>query len=1005
MCPTPCTGDSRVCSSGTDRQRASASADALQLNSVAERHGKALWKLVWYDPANARSRELEEAILLLRDAAAAARCSECLSDLGAAYILRAQRDNQPRDLMLALSVLSDACEIDPGLPAARFNLALALTHLGLRRPALQAWLAYLELAPDRPWAEEAEGHRERLVASPPAAGWSDLERELLAGGAASASALRNALGLCPQCAREFVLDKLLAAWATAAPNSERAHCLLATSRVLGAALADSTGESMARDAVAVIDLALAGDDRDRIERLRCGHRSYGWGRKLFDRLETGRALTQLERARDCLARARSPLRHQAEVWLAGAAIYRGESSRAEAMCEQLSASEKLARYPALAGKLYWAQALIYGRGGRYALALESALASEQAYRQIGESANRGAVLSLQAELYDRLGRQEDAWKARRLALQQFALQPEARRLHNLVRDAATAALAAGHPRAALALQDEGVAITRKHSATSPQMAAEALLWRSKIHHRLGDDDSGLADLGAARSLNAEIADSGIRERNLASIDQAEGAILARRQPDLAAERLGKAIDLYERLGLAPNLSESYLARARLQRLRGAMEDAAADLERSIALHREHRAAIPSAELRRTHLEQAQELYDEMISLQAELGNPPRARAYSELARRVLPEQDAGSDVTALPGELELERRLHLLPPGLAVVEYALLEDGLLIWSIDSGGVEMHRLKVDPQALRSLAERFVAHLVQDASSPATEALAAQLYDLLLAPAAQRTEAAGQLILIPDKFLNAVPFAALRDRRRGRLLVAERAVAIAPSLAALLHTLERRRPILSKSAAMLAVSPAFDGRRYPHLPPLPGAVRESAALAHRFPGALHLDGAAATERRFLAELADRTIVHFAGHAIPNSLWTLDSHLLLAPGPEPEDDGALHARELDALTLEDLRLVVLSACGSLTPSEARTEGLSSLARPFLAAGADAVVGTLWPIDDEATSRMISSFYDHLAEIGQPAEALRRAQLAFLQDPDSSATWAAFQVVGTLSPAAADN
>lgn len=84
---------------------------------------------------------------------------------------------------------------------------------------------------------------------------------------------------------------------------------------------------------------------------------------------------------------------------------------------------------------------------------------------------------------------------------------------------------------------------------------------------------------------------------------------------------------------------------------------------------------------------------------------------------------------------------------------------------------------------------------------------------------------------------------------------------------------------------------------------------------------------------------------------------------------------------------------------PSGAR-EGVAGLARAFLAAGAGAVVASLWDVYDEPSRKLMETFHRHFRDGVPPAEALRRAQVALLHSDDprfrNPSAWAGFEALG---------
>lgn len=97
----------------------------------------------------------------------------------------------------------------------------------------------------------------------------------------------------------------------------------------------------------------------------------------------------------------------------------------------------------------------------------------------------------------------------------------------------------------------------------------------------------------------------------------------------------------------------------------------------------------------------------------------------------------------------------------------------------------------------------------------------------------------------------------------------------------------------------------------------------------------------------------------------------------------------------------LVVLSTCSSGEGKEVIGDGGLSLGRAFLRSGAQAVVQTLWPVDDQGTSEILESMYARLAEGAFVSAALHDAKLQFLKQHAASPLanplyWSGIEVIG---------
>lgn len=194
----------------------------------------------------------------------------------------------------------------------------------------------------------------------------------------------------------------------------------------------------------------------------------------------------------------------------------------------------------------------------------------------------------------------------------------------------------------------------------------------------------------------------------------------------------------------------------------------------------------------------------------------------------------------------------------------------------------------------------------------------------------------------------------------------------------------------------------------LPRLPGSHQELDTCARQWgqSSSTLLEGAAANWQNLQKALQPRTgAIHIAAHFLRSSITGDPNFLALslstgARGSKPE---LVSAADISTLRAPDA-LVVLSGCASSTGTALPGAGLMSLGRAWLAAGASAVVGTLWPAPDD-NGTIFASFYFYLGRAGStserlaPAEALRRAQLDMLRSRtwrSEPRFWASYQLTG---------
>lgn len=107
-------------------------------------------------------------------------------------------------------------------------------------------------------------------------------------------------------------------------------------------------------------------------------------------------------------------------------------------------------------------------------------------------------------------------------------------------------------------------------------------------------------------------------------------------------------------------------------------------------------------------------------------------------------------------------------------------------------------------------------------------------------------------------------------------------------------------------------------------------------------------------------------------------------------------LTAYEASQLNLLNTELVVLSACETGLGEVQNGEGVFGLQRAFIIAGADAVLMSLWKVDDEATKEFMINFFNSWLEHNDKQLALKIAREAIKAKYKYPYYWAAFVLIG---------
>ncbi len=438
--------------------------------------------------------------------------------------------------------------------------------------------------------------------------------------------------------------------------------------------------------------------------------------------------------------------------------------------------------------------------------------------------------------------------------------------------------------------------------------------------------------------------------------------------------------------------------------------------------------------------------------------------YQKIKGRIRAANSAGASLTQpVPLSLK-EIQQEVLDDDTVILEYSLGEEKSFLFAVTQNSLQSFELPKRPEIDKKARAYFDALTARnkqikfetsdekqvriekaDAELPA---LSQSLSQIILVPA-QSALTKKRILIVADEILQYIPFASLPIKKQP--LVANYEIVFLPS-ASTLAVLRREfagRKSAPKTIAVLA-DPVFSStdERFKTLEAikkhnvpnqitvasktrgvdlneselnrafgdfsegdsnfsfsrLPFTRKEAEAISALVtPNAekISLDFAASHENATNPELSNYQIIHFATHSFLDSKHPELSGIVLSLLDEEGNpkNGFLRTDEIYNLNLR-AELVVLSGCKTGLGKEIRGEGLVGLTRGFMYAGAKRVAGSLWDVNDEATSVLMANFYREMFGSRKlpPAAALRRAQLSMLKDKrwNNPYYWSAFILQG---------
>lgn len=468
--------------------------------------------------------------------------------------------------------------------------------------------------------------------------------------------------------------------------------------------------------------------------------------------------------------------------------------------------------------------------------------------------------------------------------------------------------------------------------------------------------------------------------------------------------------------------------------------------RAIDFVEEQRSMLQSEEQRSLFFAQMTRTYDGMISALVSAGNTEKAFDYSERSRsrafidvlgsrvnlsrnkasavvsqemelkrkiaamEFLLEESESGDVRNELGDLKKQYNLFLerlrkedleqasllsvepltlkdiqthLAPDTAVLEFHVLDDKVLVWTVRRESIQVTTLSYGRRAIITCVKKLRDSISDTRSETQIVPVAKDLYNVLISQAGIRK--GEQLIIVPHGILHYLPFHILLQPDN-RYLLEDHAISYLSSAGLMRFTSEKQKKTQGKVLAF--GNPDLGNLIYN----LRYAEREAREIGTLYPQSdVYLKKDASRTRAGKA-LTGYGVIHFASHGEFNETNPLESSIMLA-GDDIES-GRLKTEEIFALNI-DASLVVLSACETAIGKVNTGDEIIGLTRAFIYAGAPSVITSLWRVNDKATYLLMSIFYKNLKTMGK-AEALRSAQRSVMKDYQHPFYWGAFILNG---------
>lgn len=863
--------------------------------------------------------------MTIRAALRASTDTQLVANAAAAFYEHAIQGDRDELFSMALAATERALRLDSDHLSALFTRALTFERLGLEEDARIAWQQYLLLDNGSLWASEARTHL-----------------------------APNRMAPSPRNIEEIITHELGTEWA----HSRNAGRLLAL-ETTASAIANQTGDTMARDTVAFVR-------RNPTIPVASALATYAAGVSAYKERRISAAKKQLDDAIASFTKWQCPVVYAALVQKSACRFYDNDIVGALAIAETILRDAPI-RYRTARGKALWLAGLCQIVLGRSRESLRSYDAALTEFRALHDTDSTAAINTLLAELHQYMGDSDKALSHRQAALRDAYTSRNPFRLSMALSEAGAASIERGDIEIAAATLRRLVAVAR--STNDPLATVDALMSYGRLLGNTKERAAAARAFDQAYALASQQKEAGVRKQLEAMITlrAAEAGVLESNP----ALDLDQAIAVFSKAENRYALVSSLLARGKSARRRG--PEAERDFRLALDFIHAELDTLKDPIRRATFLEERQAVYDALVDNLA-ARDPLKAFQAADDAHHALLETYIASKRPPRPMDP------RDIPHDTALVEYFISNDNIFSWVVLDGSVTGIRVVATADDVLQLAEQAVAAICAERHAQA-RILLRRLDELLLQPSIERIRNRSSLVIVPDRFLAGIPFAALVDQE-GRYRIEQFAILVAISAR---HHAERkaRWEPGAQHVGIVAIDAGFK-----NLSNLPEARSELVALRNLYP---HAEVAPSTvgSADVIALIGRSTIAHVATHGHQSTRRPLSSGILLEQGM------AVTAADVATSRFRKTQLVFLGVCESGATPVRRT-AVGNVATAFLAAGVPNIVGVLWNVGDRDARIMAQAFHGDLQAGKDAQHALRAAQLRGIQRGESPLRWAAYVVMG---------